>query len=68
MDIKIEPDHGNPNPFRRKIRHTTPIPNTRSGKVVTLECGHVVQTFGRLELAPDDGVICTACRDEAQRR
>jgi len=58
-----EPDEGPRNTrHHKRIVSAAPIPGTRSGKTVTLECGHVVRTFG--DLAHAGGVVlCTACRD-----
>jgi hypothetical protein len=62
MNVTVTPD---PPPrdsrFHRRIVKATPIAGTRSGHDVELECGHRVQTFGRLELA-DGRVLCDFCR------
>lgn len=68
MNVTIEPDRGGPDQFRRKVTKTERVPNTRASYMVTLECEHVVQTFGPLERAPVAGLICTRCRDDAQRK
>ena len=59
----LEPDDGpRDSRFHMRIVHVKPIPNTRAGNTVWLECGHVVQTIG--DLAHADGVaLCTKCRD-----
>jgi len=59
----LEPDpEPRDSPFHKRIVSTRPIPNTRTGHVATLECGHVVQTFGWLSLA-HGVVLCMQCRD-----
>lgn len=59
----LEPDEGpRDTPFHKRIVRKEPIPNTRAGHNVTLECGHGVQTFGDLALA-EGVVLCTKCRD-----
>lgn len=65
--VKIEPDAGpRDTVYHKRIIDIKPIPNTRSGNVCTLECGHVVQTFG--SLLPAQGVVlCTQCRDEGMK-
>lgn len=65
MGFSIEPDMPpRRSPWHRKIKTTIPIPNTKTGHTVVLECGHVVQTFGNLAHA--EGVaLCTQCRDAA---
>jgi hypothetical protein len=63
----LEPDE-NPRDTRwhKKIISMRPILGTRTGHRVVLECGHVCQTFGRLDHA--QGVIlCTECRDKEER-
>ena len=51
-------------PFHKRIIEFKPIPNTRTGNYVKLECGHVVQTFGGLQHA--GGVLlCQECRTQA---
>jgi hypothetical protein len=61
----LEPDEGpRDSAFHKRIVKTRPIPGTRSGNTCTLECGHQVQTFGKLDHA--GGVaLCTQCRDAA---
>jgi hypothetical protein len=61
----LEPDEGpREGPLYKRIVRTKPIPNTRSGHRVQLECGHTVMTFGNLAHAC--GVVfCTQCRDKA---
>lgn len=59
----LEPDEGpRTSFFHKRIVSTKPIPNTQSGRVVNLECGHRVMTFGNLEHA-GGVVLCTQCRD-----
>lgn len=60
--IDLEPDIARDGPYHRTITHVKPIPNTRAGNVCTLSCGHIVQAFGRLELAENGKVLCTECR------
>jgi hypothetical protein len=68
MDIVFEPDFG-VGPFHRKVVETRPIPNTRTGSINRLECGHVTQSFGDMEHARRESgemmVLCMACRDAA---
>jgi len=62
----LEPDEPpRASAFHKRIVETRPIPNTRSGNIAILECGHVVQAFGRLTLA-EGRVLCTQCRDTAE--
>jgi len=72
--MKIDLGHGaylEPDPEPRdskwhmRIVATRRIPNTRVGHVAVLECGHVVQTFGRPKHS-NGVVLCTACRDAAE--
>jgi hypothetical protein len=61
----IEPDEGPRNtPHHKRIVKTAPIPQTMTGQIVELECGHIVHTFGKLERA-EGKVLCTQCRDGA---
>jgi hypothetical protein len=61
----LEPDEEpRSSPFHRRIVSATPIPNTRTGNDVELECHHVVKTFGNLDMAAGR-VLCTQCRDAA---
>jgi hypothetical protein len=48
--------------FHKRITGTTPIPDTRNGHMLDLECGHRVMTFGSLDHA-QERVLCTQCRD-----
>lgn len=67
MNIRIEGERpeDRKTPFHKRIVATRRIPHTRSGNICTLECGHVVQTFGDLNRA--EGVsLCFQCRDAAQ--
>jgi hypothetical protein len=48
-------------PWHRKIVRTAPIPGTKTGNDVELECGHWVRAFGRLELT-EGRVLCDQCR------
>lgn len=60
----LEPDEGPRNTrFHMRIVRIEPIPNSASANNVTLECGHAVQMFGRLEHA-QGVVLCTKCRDK----
>jgi hypothetical protein len=63
----LEPDEESRNSeFHKVIVAAVPIPGTRSGHNVLLECGHTVQTFGNLEHAK--GVaFCMQCRDAQER-
>ena len=62
----LEPDEPpRDTPFHMRILSVRTIPNTRSGHIATLECGHLVRTFGRLALA-EGRVLCTQCRDAAE--
>jgi hypothetical protein len=51
--------------YHKRIVRAVRIPNTRAGHVLDLECGHRVQSFGRLEHA-DGVVLCTQCRDAGE--
>lgn len=48
-------------PFHKRIVTSVPIPNTRSGRICTLECGHMVQMFGDISKA-NSVSLCTACK------
>ena len=59
----LEPDDGpRDSRYHMRIVRIEPIPGTRTGNDVVLECGHRVQTFGNLEHA-GGVVLCTKCRD-----
>jgi hypothetical protein len=62
----LEPDEEpRDSEFHKVIVRAVPIPGTRSGHSVLLQCGHTVQTFGGLKHAK--GVaFCTQCRDAQQ--
>jgi hypothetical protein len=61
----LEPDEGPRNsPWHRRILSADPIPNTRSGQWLTLECGHRSMAFGNLAHA-EGRVMCLQCRDIA---
>lgn len=46
--------------YHRKITHIKPIPGTKSGHYVWLDCGHQYRTFGGL--ADSEGVLlCQHC-------
>ena len=63
MNIRIEPDQPpRDSEWHKRIARTEPIPDTKSGKRLTLECGHMVQAFGSLCLT-EGRVLCTQCRD-----
>ena len=51
--------------FHKRITRVSPLPNTRSGHMVTLECGHRAMTFGDLDHC-GGVVLCTECRDRAE--
>jgi hypothetical protein len=63
----IEPD---PEPrnteWHKRILRAAPVPNTRTGRYLDLECGHQVMSFGKLEYA-QGRVFCTQCRDGAKK-
>jgi hypothetical protein len=62
----LEPDEApRDTQWHKKIVATKPIPNTRAGHWCQLECGHLVQTFGRLDYAGGK-VLCTQCRDQEE--
>jgi hypothetical protein len=65
LGIEMEPDSQHRDTvFHKFIVKIKPIPNTRTGHWLELECGHVVMTFGRLEML--DGVcLCQECRKAA---
>lgn len=49
--------------FHKRIVDSVPIPNTKTGRNCTLECGHVVQTFG--DISNCGGVaLCMRCREQ----
>jgi len=60
----LEPDDGpRDSRFHKVIVAAVPIPGTRAGHDVLLQCGHHVQTFGDLRHA--GGVaFCVQCRDQ----
>lgn len=58
--IRLEADKGH-TIYRRRIVSMAPIPHTRTGNTCILECGHVVQTFGKLD--PIGTYLCTECRN-----
>lgn len=59
--IHMEPDRGH-TAYHRRIVSMAPIPHTRTGNTCMLECGHRVQTFGRIDLAGGK-VLCQECRN-----
>jgi hypothetical protein len=62
----LEPDEGpRDSPHHKRIVTVTPIPNTRVGNYLELECGHRAMSFGRLEHAQGK-VLCTQCRDREE--
>jgi hypothetical protein len=65
VEVRVEgerPEDRN-TPFHKRIVKAEPILNTIAGNTCTLECGHVVQTFGDLKLA-DGKALCMRCREE----
>jgi hypothetical protein len=64
----LEPDEGSRNTeFHMRIVAIEPVPNTRSGNYLTLECGHRTMAFGDLKHA-GGVVLCSACRDKWRGR
>lgn len=62
----LEPDPEPRNsPWHKRILRVEKMPNTKTGNYLTLECGHGVTAFGKLEYA-DGVVLCTKCRDLEQ--
>jgi len=62
----LEPDESSRrSPYHKRIVSAVPIPNTRCGNNITLECGHRAQSYGDLALC-GGVVLCTVCRDAAQ--
>ena len=62
--VYMEPDEPpRDTKWHKRIVRVERIPNTRTGNNVTLECGHIVQAFGRLEPHAAGVVLCTVCRD-----
>lgn len=59
--IHLEADKGQ-TIYHRRILTMTPIPHTRTGNTCTLECGHTVETYGKIDLAGGK-VLCTECRN-----
>jgi hypothetical protein len=63
----LEPDEGpRDSPFHKRITKVIPMPDSRSGNTIHLECGHRAMTFGDLKLT-DGVVLCTECRDKGTR-
>lgn len=63
--ITLEPDEGPRNTgFHRRILNVRKIPNTRTGYMLALDCGHQVMTFGNLGHAAGL-ILCTQCRDQS---
>jgi hypothetical protein len=59
----LEPDEGpRDSRFHKRILRVTPIPNTRTGNYLELECGHRSMAFGNLDAA-GGRVLCLECRD-----
>lgn len=48
--------------FHKRILRVTPIPNTRTGSYVDLECGHRTMAFGNLDMAAGRA-LCEQCRN-----
>lgn len=63
--INLMPDMGGPSLWRRRIVQSAPIPNTKTGQQHTLECGHVIMTFGSMGHLGGVEAMCTACREAA---
>ena len=66
--LYAEPDSGpRDTPFHKRIAKNAPIPNTRAGHKVVLECGHMAYVFGNMEQT--NGVIlCVECRDLGEQK
>lgn len=59
----LEPDEPPRNTrWHKRIVNATPIPNTRTGNVLDLECGHRSISYGNLSHAAGY-VLCLQCRD-----
>lgn len=66
MSFTIEPDLPPRNsPYHRRIISFEPIPGTRSGNILTLECGHRVQGWGDLNRV-EGRVMCAQCKNAAE--
>lgn len=63
--VYVQADDRRMTPFHKRIVSVKPIPNTRCGNVITLECGHRAEAFGNLKYA-DGVVLCVECRGIAQ--
>jgi hypothetical protein len=57
---------GERGPHHRQIVKTEAVPCARSGKIVTLSCGHIVQVFGDLRLT-GGWVMCLQCAEGAHQ-
>jgi hypothetical protein len=64
--ITFGPDTGH-GPYHRAFVNVVPIPDTKAGKILTLECGHMVQAFGDLRHA-NGKVLCAYCQKEAEKK
>jgi hypothetical protein len=64
MKIEAERPEDRNTEFHKKIVAVKPIPNTRTGHFVVLECGHQVMTFGNLRHAQGKA-FCVQCRKAA---
>ena len=59
----IEPEEGpRDTMFYRRILRSEPLPGSRTGQQVTLDCGHRCIAFGNLEAAGGK-LLCIRCRD-----
>jgi hypothetical protein len=64
IDVTITPDVGPRNTiWHRKIVESARLPNTKTGNIVRLDCGHTVMTFGDLSRACGI-VLCDQCREQ----
>lgn len=63
-DFTIEPDLPPRNgPHHKQIVATRPMPKTQTGKYITLECGHILMSFG--DLSHTGGrVLCLECKKQ----
>jgi len=61
----LQPDDGpRDTRFHKRIVEVEPMPDTRNGNIIRLECGHIAMTFGKLEHA-EGVVLCSHCQREA---
>lgn len=50
--------------FQCKILEVKPMPNTRSGRWLLLDCGHTLTAFGEVQTEEGGTVYCLSCLHE----